>query len=183
MNLLISACLLGISCRYDGRSEPLPQLDRLLQSDCHLVPICPEILGGLPTPRAPSERRGNRVVAWDGRDVTENDRRGAPDPLHLRIAQRTQPILRLRPHLRRHVHRHTDRWKRRCGRAAAAKRHPCIRRKPTGRTAGFHPLFRKIKHSPHFPIEFGKYGLCFSFYSFQLSVSCRPPMKSAHIPC
>ena len=51
MNLLISACLLGISCRYDGRSKPLPQLDRLLQSDCHLVPICPEILGGLPTPR------------------------------------------------------------------------------------------------------------------------------------
>ena len=41
MNLLISACLLGISCRYDGRSKPLPQLDRLLQSDCHLVPICP----------------------------------------------------------------------------------------------------------------------------------------------
>lgn len=108
MNLLISACLLGISCRYDGRSKPLPQLDRLLQSDCHLVPICPEILGGLPTPRAPSERRGNRVVACDGRDVTENYRRGAAEALRLRIAQRTQPVLRLRPHLRRHVHRHTD---------------------------------------------------------------------------
>ena len=83
MNLLISACLLGISCRYDGHSKPLPQLDRLLQSDCHLVPICPEILGGLPTPRAPSERRGNRVVACDGRDVTENYRRGAAEALRL----------------------------------------------------------------------------------------------------
>lgn len=86
MNLLISACLLGISCRYDGRSKPLPQLDRLLQSDCHLMPICPEILGGLPTPRAPSERRGNRVVACDGRDVTENYRRGAEAALSLCLA-------------------------------------------------------------------------------------------------
>ena len=95
MNLLISACLLGISCRYDGRSKPLPQLDRLLQSDCHLVPICPEILGGLPTPRAPSERRGNRVVACDGRDVTENYRRGAAEALRLaRLTRCTCALLK-----------------------------------------------------------------------------------------
>ena len=97
MNLLISACLLGISCRYDGRSKPLPQLDRLLQSDCHLVPICPEILGGLPTPRAPSERRGNRVVACDGRDVTENYRRGAAEALRLaRLTRCTCALLKER---------------------------------------------------------------------------------------
>ena len=83
MNLLVSACLLGVSCRYDGCSKPLAQLDRLLKSDVHLVPICPEILGGLPTPRVPSERRGGCVVTRDGRDATQNYRRGAEEALRL----------------------------------------------------------------------------------------------------
>ncbi|MCI5846094.1 MAG: DUF523 domain-containing protein, partial [Clostridiales bacterium] len=86
MNLLISACLMGIKCRYDGKQKKIPELDRLMESYV-LIPVCPEVLGGLPTPRLPSERRGEAVVTRDGRDVTENYRQGARESL--RICQMT----------------------------------------------------------------------------------------------
>ena len=78
MRLLISACLLGEPCRYDGASRPLPdeKLDKLLR-DHTLIPVCPEQLGGLPTPRTPSERQGERVIMRDGKDVTAEYDRGA----------------------------------------------------------------------------------------------------------
>ena len=73
--LLISACLLGLGCRYDGKEinkiDITPLLDKY-----ELIPICPEIYGGLPTPRIPSERVGQRVVMRDGRDVTAEFTRG-----------------------------------------------------------------------------------------------------------
>ena len=76
--LLISACLLGLACRYDGKSKPLDaSLLDALRRRWRLVPVCPEQLGGLATPRAPSERQGDRVVSRAGRDVTEQYRRGA----------------------------------------------------------------------------------------------------------
>lgn len=78
MRLLISACLLGEPCRYDGASRGLPpaQLEALLR-DHTLIPVCPEQLGGLPTPRTPSERQGDRVVMRDGTDVTAQYEKGA----------------------------------------------------------------------------------------------------------
>lgn len=84
MTLLISACLLGTACRYDGKSVPLPQetID-LLREKFTLVPLCAEILGGLPTPRIPSERVGDRVVARDGKDVTDAFHRGASEVVRL----------------------------------------------------------------------------------------------------
>lgn len=60
-NILISACLLGVQCRYDGESKPIMQTVALMER-YHLVPVCPEQLGGLPTPREPSERQGEAVV-------------------------------------------------------------------------------------------------------------------------
>ena len=60
-NILISACLLGVCCRYDGESKPIMQTVALMER-YHLVPVCPEQLGGLPTPREPSERQGCAVV-------------------------------------------------------------------------------------------------------------------------
>ena len=54
MKLLVSACLLGVGCRYDGKSNQLPQYKRLLKEHT-CIPICPEQLGGLPTPRCPAE--------------------------------------------------------------------------------------------------------------------------------
>ena len=67
--ILVSACLLGCACRYDGQSKPYPLAQELAKRGL-AVPVCPEQLGGLPTPRNPSERRGERVVMNDGRDVT-----------------------------------------------------------------------------------------------------------------
>ena len=81
-NLLVSACLLGISCRYDGRNVPNEEVISLKQR-FNLIPVCPEIYGGLPTPRVPSERIGDRVVMKDGADVTENYNRGAEAALEL----------------------------------------------------------------------------------------------------
>ena len=80
--LLISACLLGVSCRYDGQSKAVPGLERL-QARYQLIPICPEQLGGLPTPRPPAERIGERVLTREGRDVTAEYRRGAEEVLRL----------------------------------------------------------------------------------------------------
>lgn len=74
--LLISACLLGIPCRYDGRSVKGVDIE-LLSKKFNLIPVCPEIYGGLPTPRTPSERVGEKTLMKDGRDVTENYLRGA----------------------------------------------------------------------------------------------------------
>ena len=75
-NVLISACLLGIPCRYDGRSMPSDYVIAL-RDKYNLIPVCPEIYGGLPTPRVPSERIGDRVLMQDGSDVTGNYKRGA----------------------------------------------------------------------------------------------------------
>lgn len=81
MRLLVSACLLGCPCRYDGASKPCPAVLALAERH-ELVPVCPEQLGGLPTPRPPAERRGDRVVTRSG-DVTEQYRRGAEAALAL----------------------------------------------------------------------------------------------------
>ena len=84
MKLLVSACLLGVACRYDGASKGLPDsVLRELMARHVLVPACPEQLGGLPTPRAPSERLGSRVVARTGADVTDAYTRGAQQTLAL----------------------------------------------------------------------------------------------------
>ena len=82
MKLLVSACLMGAGCRYDGKDNRLPQLSRLSEV-CTCVPVCPEQLGGLPTPRVPSERRGDRVVDREGRDVTAAFLRGAKEAARL----------------------------------------------------------------------------------------------------
>ena len=82
MNVLVSACLLGVSCRYDGKSKPHPDVVRLMEKHT-LIPVCGEIMGGLPTPRTPAERQGERVVTKNGRDVTVAYQRGAEEVLRL----------------------------------------------------------------------------------------------------
>ena len=82
MKILISACLLGVPCRYDGASRPQPWMEALAQRH-ELVPVCPEQLGGLATPRPPAERRGDAVVTASGADVTAQYRRGAEEALRL----------------------------------------------------------------------------------------------------
>ena len=76
MTILVSACLLGVPCRYDGQSKAHPLAQELCRRH-RVIPVCGEIFGGLPTPRPPAEIQGDRVVTRDGRDVTEAYRRGA----------------------------------------------------------------------------------------------------------
>ena len=82
MNILVSACLLGVECRYDGRGVLMSQAEELL-SRHHLIPVCPEIMGGLATPRTPAERTGSGVVTRDGEDVTAAYEKGAWEVLKL----------------------------------------------------------------------------------------------------
>ena len=86
MNILVSRCLLGEPCRYDGRSVPVPQLEKLRQAGHVLIPVCPEVLGGLPTPRSPAERQPDgRVVNRAGEDVTDAYLEGAGRALALAL--------------------------------------------------------------------------------------------------
>ncbi|MEW6399399.1 MAG: DUF523 domain-containing protein [Bacillota bacterium] len=90
--VLVSACLLGVQCRYDGEHEFSAEVVAAAATRC-LVPVCPEILGGLPTPRPPAEVVGGdgadvlagraRVVTGEGRDVTAAFLRGAQEALRV----------------------------------------------------------------------------------------------------
>ena len=80
--ILVSACLLGVPCRYDGTGTADKRILSLAEMH-HLVPVCPEQLGGLPTPRPPAERHDTRVLTRDERDVTAAFARGAEETLRL----------------------------------------------------------------------------------------------------
>ncbi|MBT9776574.1 DUF523 domain-containing protein [Clostridium sp. MCC353] len=82
MNILVSACLLGVQCRYDGTGALSEGIKKLMEEHT-LIPVCPEIMGGLATPRDPAERRGDRVLTQNGADVTDNYKRGAEETLKL----------------------------------------------------------------------------------------------------
>lgn len=82
MNILVSACLLGVHCRYDGNGVLQEELEKLSKEHT-LIPVCPEIYGGLATPRDPAERIGERIVTKTGQDVTAQYRKGAQEILQL----------------------------------------------------------------------------------------------------
>ena len=84
INILVSACLLGCDCRYDGKNC-LNEKVLELKKYANLIPICPEQMGGLSTPRDPAEIVGSRLVSNKGNDVTENYDKGAD--IALKIAQ------------------------------------------------------------------------------------------------
>lgn len=81
-SLIISACLLGTACRYDGKSKPYNNA-LLLKNKYHLIPVCAEIFGGLPTPRIPCEIRDGRVFNRNGEDKTAEYIKGADEVLRL----------------------------------------------------------------------------------------------------
>lgn len=85
--LLISSCLLGVPCRYDGKSKPVP-LPKELVDNFELIPVCPEVMGGLSTPRPPAEIISRsagaiKVVNSEGTDVTQNYLAGAKKALEI----------------------------------------------------------------------------------------------------
>lgn len=80
--IIVSACLAGVHCRYDGGEKTCDPLIRLV-SQGKAIPLCPEQLGGLTTPRQPAEIIGDRVISRDGTDVTEAFHNGAHEALKL----------------------------------------------------------------------------------------------------
>ena len=83
--LLVSACLLGENCKYSGGNNYSPAAAALAER-FELIHVCPEQLGGLPTPRVPAERVGDRVLTRDGADVTDAYRLGAEKTLETALA-------------------------------------------------------------------------------------------------
>ncbi len=83
--ILVSACLLGCACRFDGRANFNEQIS-LLREKYKVIIVCPEVDGGLPVPRTPSEIQGDKVINKLGEDKTLNFKRGAE--IALKAAQK-----------------------------------------------------------------------------------------------
>lgn len=79
---LVSACLAGIKCRWDGEARPCQKVIELVKQG-KAIPICPELLGGFSTPRAPAEQKGEKVFSKDGDEVTVSFEKGAKETLRL----------------------------------------------------------------------------------------------------
>lgn len=79
---IVSACLAGINCRYDGTSRPHKKIMNLVKEG-RAIPVCPEQLGGLSTPRTPCEFRNGRFITKNGGDVTAQFKKGAEEVLRI----------------------------------------------------------------------------------------------------
>lgn len=82
MKKLCSACLLGIKCRYDGESKLNQKVIKLSKKES-LLPVCPEVLGGLPIPREQSAIKNGRVITKSGKDITSYFEKGASEVLKM----------------------------------------------------------------------------------------------------
>lgn len=90
MKIMVSACLLGENCKYNGGNNHNPELVQALSGHA-VIPVCPEMLGGLPAPRTPAEIHEGAVVNRDGVSVDQAFRLGAKRALAL--AERERPDL------------------------------------------------------------------------------------------
>ncbi|WAM33177.1 DUF523 domain-containing protein [Caldicellulosiruptor morganii] len=80
---LISSCLIGLDTKYDGTNNLRSEVVERLKKEYILIPVCPEQLGGLATPRSPCEIKDGKVVDIEGRDFTDNFYKGAFETLKL----------------------------------------------------------------------------------------------------
>lgn len=87
MKILVSACLMGINCKYSGGNNFSEKLAAYADK-CEMIPVCPEILGGLPVPRIPCEITDGEVCRKDGVSCDREYRLGARKALE--IAKRKQ---------------------------------------------------------------------------------------------
>ncbi|MDD5181683.1 MAG: DUF523 domain-containing protein [Candidatus Nanoarchaeia archaeon] len=79
---LVSGCLIGVKCSYNGKARPNKKLIEMFKMG-ELLPVCPEMLGGLPSPREPNEQKGKKVFTKSGRDVTKEFAKGAKEVMAL----------------------------------------------------------------------------------------------------
>ncbi len=80
--ILVSACLVGINCKYDGKNNFNEKIAKLVESG-KAIPVCPEQLGGLSTPRIPAEIIGNKIFSKNGDDVSRQFQKGAEETLKI----------------------------------------------------------------------------------------------------
>ena len=92
MKMIVSACLLGENCKYNGSSNKSEALLRLLSGHT-VVPVCPEVLGGLPVPRVPAEIVNGTVINREGTDVDGAFRRGAEKALSVVIQEQPDLVI------------------------------------------------------------------------------------------
>ena len=90
MKIMVSACLTGENCKYNGGNNRNKKVEALYSGN-EIIPVCPEVMGGLPTPRTPSEIVQGKVINKDGLSVDWEYRRGAESVL--KIAELEQPDL------------------------------------------------------------------------------------------
>ena len=81
---IVSACLAGIKCRYDGEAKPCQKVIELVKQG-KAIPICPEQLGELTTPRTPAEQKENKVFTKTGENVTAQFEKGAEKALKIAL--------------------------------------------------------------------------------------------------
>ena len=83
-NVLISACLLGVDCKYNGSNNKLDdKIIHSLKEKYNLIPVCPEIMGGMPTPRNPVEISDGKVFDYDGEEFTKEFEKGSEEVVKL----------------------------------------------------------------------------------------------------
>lgn len=92
MKIMVSACLLGENCKYNGGNNRNPELIQALSGHA-VIPVCPEMMGGLPTPRTPAEITRGTVMNREGVSVDEAFRLGARKALVLAERERPDMII------------------------------------------------------------------------------------------
>ena len=92
MKIMVSACLLGENCKYDGGNNDSKVLHEYIKGH-EVIPVCPEVLGGLPIPRIPAEIVNGEVVNREGKSVDREFREGARKALDLAFAYRPDLIV------------------------------------------------------------------------------------------
>lgn len=82
MRVLVSACLLGYNCKYNGKNNLNSKIVELLKTH-EVIPVCPEMFGGLSCPRIPCEKVGDRILDKEGKDCTKQFIKGAEEALNI----------------------------------------------------------------------------------------------------
>ena len=90
--ILVSACLIGENCKYSGGNNRCERVLSFLEGKEYIA-VCPEALGGLPTPRDPSEIKGDKVISIKGKDVTNNFLKGAEETLKIADKNKAKLII------------------------------------------------------------------------------------------
>ena len=92
MKIMVSACLTGENCKYNGGNNRNEKVVELMAGN-EVIAVCPEEMGGLPTPRVPSEIRDGIVVSKDGRNVDREFRAGASKCLEIALREKPELII------------------------------------------------------------------------------------------